>query len=288
MSQDQALRGKAVAVTGSSRGIGLAVAQYLVDQGARVVMNARDPQVLADAAAPLGESAVTVSGSPANAATAQDLVAAAYDSFGRFDALVNCAGVAEPTGSSILNISVEDWQELLDAHLGTAFHTSRVAAPRFVAQGSGSIVNTTSFAFLGDYGGTGYPAGKGAVNSLTMAMAAELKQYGVRANAVAPGARTRLSTGAEYEQHIEELFERGMLDELTRHGSLNPAPPEYVARLYAFLVSDLSVDVTGQILAGSGCFLGRFDRQHPTLLAYADHDQRGPWSIEEIDGLVTR
>jgi NAD(P)-dependent dehydrogenase (short-subunit alcohol dehydrogenase family) len=264
------------------------VARYLVDQGVRVVMNARDSAVLCEAAAPLGACAVTVSGSPSNAATAQDLVDAVYDSFGRFDALVNCAGVAEPMGSSILNITVEDWQELLDAHLGTAFHTSRVAAPRFVAQGSGSIVNTTSFAFLGDYGGTGYPAGKGAVNSLSMAIAAELKQYGIRVNAVAPGARTRLSTGADYERHIEELFERGMLDELTRHGSLNPAPPEYVARLYAYLVSDLSADVTGQILAGAGCFLGRFDKPAPTLLAYADHDQRDPWSIEEIDALVTR
>ena len=78
-----------------------------------------------------------------------------------------------------------------------------------VEQGGGSIINTSSFAYLGDYGGTGYPAGKGGVNGLTLAIAAELKEHGVRANVVCPGAKTRLSTGSEYEAHIAELNRRG-------------------------------------------------------------------------------
>ena len=98
---------------------------------------------------------------------------------------------------------------------GTAFETCRAAAPHMVRQGSGAIVNTSSFAFLGDYGGTGYPGGKGGVNGLTLAIAAELKEHGVRANVVCPGAKTRLSTGPEYEDHIATLNRRGLLDDVS-------------------------------------------------------------------------
>ena len=145
------------------------------------------------------------------------------DEFGGIDILINCAGIAEPPGSSILDITPAQFAALLDAHLGTVFATCRAAAPKMVAQGSGSIVNTSSFAFLGDYGGTGYPAGKGAVNSLTLAIAAELKEHGVRANVVCPGARTRLSTGPDYVAHITELNRRGLLDEVSMQGSLDVA-----------------------------------------------------------------
>ena len=167
------------------------------------------------------------------------------------------------------------------------FATCRAAAPRMVAQRRGSIVNTSSFAFLGDYGGTGYPAGKGAVNGLTMAIAAELAEHGVRANVVCPGAKTRLSTGADYEQQIEGLRRRGMLDEISAQGALNAAPPEYAASLYAYLVSDLSERITGQILIGAGGFVGRFNRPSPMLLGYRDHEHSPPWSINEIDAMLS-
>ncbi len=154
------------------------------------------------------------------------------------------------------------------------------------ARGGGAIVNTSSFAFLGDYGGTGYPAGKGAVDSLTLAIAAELREHRVRANAVCPGARTRPSTGEEYERQIERLHRRGLLDEVSYRGSLDPAPPEYVARLYAYLVDEESEGVTGEILAGSGCFVGRFPRPQPSLLAWRDRNAEPPWTIGEIARFV--
>ena len=282
------LAGRVVVVTGSSRGIGQAVARTLVDEGARVVVNGRDAAAVRDTVAELvsqGGSAIGVSGSAAASGVAEDLLAAALDEFGAADALINCAGTAEPPGSSILTVTDEEWDDLIDSHLTGTFRTCRVFAPRFVAQGSGAIVNTGSFAFLGDYGGTGYPAGKGAVNSLTAAIAAELREHGVRANVVCPGARTRLSTGPEYERHIARLHERGLLDDVTYEGSRNPAPPEYVARLYAFLVSDLA-SVTGGIFAGSGCFVGRFDKPAPTLLAWRDHDTSPPWTLGELAHLM--
>jgi NAD(P)-dependent dehydrogenase (short-subunit alcohol dehydrogenase family) len=206
--------------------------------------------------------------------------------FGRIDILVNCAGTAEPAGSSILNVTSAQFRELLDAHLLTAFETCRAAVPHMVEQRSGAIVNTSSFAFLGDYGGTGYPAGKGAVNSLTLAIAAELRQHGVRANVVCPGARTRLSTGPGYEAHIAELNRRGLLDDISTQGALDAAPPEYVAPTYAYLVSDLAKDITGQIFVAAGGFVGRFDRQSPAIVAYRDHKGSAPWSIDEIAAQV--
>ena len=200
---------------------------------------------------------------------------------------MNCAGTPEPAGSSILNVTSAEFHELLDAHLGTTFETCRAAAPKMVAQGGGAIVNTSSFAFLGDYGGSGYPAGKGAVNGLTLAIAAELKAEGVRANVVCPGAKTRISTGADYEAQIADLNRRGILDETSAQAALDAPPAEYVAPTYAYLVSDLAKDVTGQIFIAAGGFVGRFDRQTPNIVAYRGHDDSPPWTLEELDGFIS-
>ncbi|WP_283817781.1 SDR family NAD(P)-dependent oxidoreductase [Mycolicibacterium lacusdiani] len=273
-------------VVGGSRGVGLAVAELLAAQGFGVVINGRDGAAVSEAVDRVGAGAVGFPGSPSDPAVADELVRRCVDEFGDIGALVNCAGTAEPVGSSILNVTSAQFRDLLDAHLGTTFETCRAAAPLMVAQGSGAIVNTSSFAFLGDYGGTGYPAGKGGVNGLTLAIAAELREHGVRANVVCPGARTRLSTGPEYESHIEELNRRGLLDEVGKQGALDAAPPEYVAPTYAYLVSDRAKDVTGQIFIAAGGFVGRFDRPSPSLLAYRDHHDSPPWSVNELDGFM--
>ena len=156
-----------------------------------------------------------------------------------------------------------------------------------VEQRSGSIINTSSFAFLGDYG-TGYPAGKVGVNGLTLAIAAELEEHGVRANVVCPGAKTRLSTGPEYEASIVELNRRGLLDEVSTKTALDAPPPQYVAPTYAYLASDLSKDVTGQVFIAAGGFVGRFDRPSPSVLGYRDHNDSPPWSVDEIHAMVAR
>ncbi|HEX2213355.1 MAG TPA: SDR family oxidoreductase, partial [Mycobacterium sp.] len=231
--------------------------------------------------------AVGMAGSPADRTAADALIDACVQQFGRIDILINCAGTAEPVGSSILTVTSAQFRDLLDAHLGTVFETCRAAASRMVEQGGGAIVNTSSFAFLGDYGGTGYPAGKGAVNGLTLAIAAELKEHKVRANVVCPGAKTRLSTGPEYEAHIGELHRRGLLDEVSMRGALDAAPPEYVAPTYAYLASDLAKDITGQIFIAAGGFVGRFDRPTAAIVAYRDHHDSPPWSVAEIHQSVT-
>ena len=263
------------------------MAELLAADGVGVVINGRDDEAVSNAVARVGGRAIGLPGSPADPKVADALIATCLSEFGRIDALINCAGTAEPAGSSILNVTSGQFHDLLDAHLGTVFETCRAAAPEMVAQGGGAIVNTSSFAFLGDYGGTGYPAGKGAVNGLTLAIAAELKSAGVRANAVCPGAKTRLSEGPEYEAQIADLHRRGLLDEVSMQGALDAAPPEYAAPLYVYLASDPAKHITGQILVAAGGFVGRFDRQTPSLLAYRDHHDSPPWSLTELDGMLS-
>lgn len=278
------LAGRAAVVVGGTRGIGLAVAELLAAQGARVVVNGRDEDAVHEAAQRV--SGIGHAGSPADPQVADALVDACVAEFGSIDILINCAGTAEPAGSSILNVTSAEFHDLLDAHLLTAFEVARAAAPHMVRQRSGAIVNTSSFAFLGDYGGTGYPAGKGGVNGLTLAVAAELKAHNVRANVVCPGARTRLSTGADYEQHVTELNRRGLLDDVSLAGALDAGPPEYVAPTYAYLASDLAKDVTGRIFIAAGGFVGEFARPAPGFIGYRDHHDTGPYTVEEVHELI--
>nr|WP_027331958.1 SDR family oxidoreductase [Mycolicibacterium tusciae] len=279
------LAGKGAVVVGGTRGIGLAVAELLAEQGAGVVLNGRDTDAAKQAAEAI-PAALAHAGSPSDPEVADALIDKCINEFGRIDILVNCAGTPGLASESILTVTSKLFHELIDAHLMTTFETCRAAAPKMVEQGGGSIINTSSFAYLGDYGGTGYPAGKGGVNGLTMAIAAELKEHGVRANVVCPGAKTRLSTGSEYEDHIAELNRRGLLDDASAQMALDAPPAAYAAPAYAYLAGDLAKDVTGQIFIAAGGFVGRFDRQTPAIIGYRDHADSPPWTVEELGDLI--
>jgi NAD(P)-dependent dehydrogenase (short-subunit alcohol dehydrogenase family) len=281
------LSGRGAVVVGGSRGIGFEVAALLAAHGAGVVVNGRDADAATEAATRI-DGAVAHPGSPADPATADALIDRCTAEFGRIDILVNCAGTAGLSSESILEVTSAQFHDLIDAHLVTTFETCRAAAPKLVAQGGGAIVNTSSFAYLGDYGGTGYPAGKGAVNGLTMALAAELKAHGVRANVVCPGAKTRLSTGPDYEAHISGLNHRGMLDDASTQTALDAPPPEYAAPIYGYLASDLARNVTGRIFIAAGGFVGEFARQTPAIIGYRDHNDSPPWSVDELHALITK
>lgn len=271
-------------MTGASHGIGRAVAQALAGEGARVVVNGRNADALAAVVEEIrgaGGEARGCAGDVARDAFAAELVATCDDAFGAVDVLVNCAGIAEPEGSSILDATPEDWQAVLDVHLGGTFHTCRHAAARMVARKRGAIVNTSSHAHLGIYGGTAYPAAKGAVNSLTFAMAADLREHGLRVNAVCPGAKTRLSSGPAYDRHIRDLHRRGLLDDALRDASLDPPEPRFVGPIYAFLASDLAAGITGRLFSAAGGYVGGFARGTETLVGYRD-PALGPWEIDEL------
>lgn len=284
-----ALHGEVAVVTGSSRGIGRAVARALSEQGASVVVNGRDPDTVAGAVAELESTGPVrgVVGSAAELEVVAALVEAARE-LGTPSVLVNCAGTAEPIGSSILDIDDAEWTDLVDAHLHATFRTCRAFVPLFVAAGRGVIVNTSSHAFTGIFGGTGYPAGKGGVTSLTHALAAELREHRIRVNAVCPGARTRLSEGEEYEAHVRSLHERGILDDLMFSGALTPPPPEHVAALYAYLASSLADGITGRILVGAGGYVGEFPAPVEEMLTWRDPADNPPWTLTELDRILRR
>jgi len=278
------LEGRAAVVAGGSRGIGRAVARALAREGAAVVVNGRDAAAAEAVAAAIraeGGRARAFAGSVADFDVAGRLVEACVGAFGAIDVLVNCAGIAEPEASSILDVSPEAWRELIDVHLGGTFNTCRHAAPHMAARGRGAIVNTSSHAHLGHYGGTGYPAGKGGTNALTLAIAAELRDRGVRANAVCPGARTRLSEGPAYTAKIESLHARGLLDDALRDASLAPPDAELAAPLYACLASDLAAGITGRIFSAAGGYVGLQPARGEKLLAWRGAGD-GPWPVAAL------
>lgn len=288
------LAGRSVVTTGTSRGIGLAVARACAAEGAAVVVNGRDPSVVAEAVrlvdeagASSGGRGLPVVGSAASSSVVEAAVDAALGA-GDLAGLVCCAGTAEPAGSSILSISAQEWHELLDAHLTSTFLACRAVAPLLVERGGGSVVLTTSQAWTGIYGGTGYAAAKGATVSLTWSLAAELREHGVRVNAVSPGATTRLSTGPDYEVTLEDLHARGILDDLSLAGARDPGSPEHAAATYLYLLSDLAAGVSGEVLTAAGGYVGRLARPADTLLTWRDHHAVPPYLPEELASIVGR
>lgn len=283
------LPGQVAVIAGGTRGIGLSVTHAIAGAGVSVVVNGRDPAAVDDVVAEIsgsGGNAVGVCGAAGTPGVAEEMVATALQHYGALDIAINCAGIAEPAGSTILTIGHAEFAEQIEAHLMSAFALTQAAGRVMADQGAGSIVLTGSAAFSGVFGGSGYPAAKGGVNSLTLAAAADLRATGVRVNAVLPGARSRLSTGDDYIRHIEGLHRRGILDEGLRDAALDPAPPEYVAPLYVFLASGAASGITGQIFSAAGGFLGRYDEAQPAFVAYRDHLESAPYSLDELAELL--
>lgn len=286
------LAGKVIVVSGSSHGIGRAVALRLAGEGAAVVVNgsgtgvggpAESRNVLAqllEEVESLPGDAFAYVGSVADDSAAKRLIESAVGQFGQLDGLVNCAGIAEPAGSSVEAISDEDWRRVRRVHLDGTFSCCRHALPYLIARGGGSIINTTSHAHLGIYGGSAYGASKGAINSLTWEVAADFSEQKVRCNAISPGARTRLSSGPDYEAQIEDLVARGLLSREMAAMSLNVAGPEGCASLYAFLISDAASEISGEIFSASGGYVGVFPKTQERLLAFKDADS--PWALREL------
>lgn len=281
----QHLKGKRIIITGASMGIGQAVAIKLAQEGAKVVINARGESGLKETVAQintLGGDVITSCGSVADYNYCEQLIKTCIDEFGAIDGLINCAGLAEPVGSSILNIEQADWHTQINVHLHGTFNTCRHAAPIMAKQGYGTIINTSSHAFLGMYGSTGYAAGKGGTNSLTMAIAMDLKEHNINVNCICPGAKTRLSTGDDYETIIEDLSQRGLLDDNMKEASLNPPDPAHVAALYAYLMTDAARDISGRIFWGVGGYAGTFYRNDDQVFCMRDHEYHSPWTLEEL------
>jgi NAD(P)-dependent dehydrogenase (short-subunit alcohol dehydrogenase family) len=242
--------GQVAMVTGASRGIGLAVAEGFARSGARVTMLARDADVLARAAAPLGEHALAIPSDATHADEVDAAVRQTLERFGRIDVLVNNAGLglAQPTES----VSLADWQRILDGNLTSAFYTCQVVGRVMHAAGrGGAIVNVGSLTtFLGVPGRAAYGAAKAAVAGLTRTLASEWGPLGIRVNCVAPGF---IAT-----QPLEQAIERGALDPepLRRRTPLGRlGEPADMVGPVLFLASDAARFVTGVTLPVDGGWL---------------------------------
>ena len=236
------LDGKVAAISGSSRGIGLAVARAFLTEGARVAINSRDPAVADRVAEELGAGAVGVGADVSTEAGAKALVG------GTIDILINNAGMsaALPT----LELSLERWQKVVDLNMTSVFLCSREAARHMLESGGGSIINTASIMSFSSFPRRlAYGATKAAVVMMTRMLAAEWAPT-IRVNAVAPGyTRTEMVEKLQAEGRID-------LDAIEHRTPLRRiARPDEMAGAYTFLASDEASYVTGETIAVDGGWL---------------------------------
>jgi 3-oxoacyl-[acyl-carrier protein] reductase len=237
------LTGKTAFVTGSTRGIGLAIARTLYSAGAKVAIVGRDPARAAAVAAELGERAAGVGCDVAQADQVEGAIAAAERGLGPIDILVNNAGLTRD--NLLLRLTDADWNAVLDANLKGAFHTTRAVIKGMMKRRAGRIVNITSIVGLtGNKGQANYAASKAGLIGFTKSVAKEYASRGVLANCVAPGFIETDMTAALPDEARATLLQDIALGRLGR--------PEDVAGAVLFLASDLAGYVTGQVLVVDG------------------------------------
>jgi NAD(P)-dependent dehydrogenase (short-subunit alcohol dehydrogenase family) len=250
--------GRVAIVTGAGRGLGRAHALELARQGARVVVNDVDAvadEVVAEIRAAGGE-AVACAGDVADWGGARRLVAAALESWGRLDALVNNAGFVRDR--MLVASSEDEWDAVIRVHLKGHFAPTRFAADHWRAEAKAGrpvdarVINTTSGAgLLGSVGQAAYSAAKAGIAALTLVAAAELGRYGVTVNAIAPAARTRMT-----ETVFADMMRRP-------ESGFDAMAPENVAPLVAWLASADARDVTGRVFEAAGGRIAVVDGWRP-------------------------
>lgn len=243
------LKDKVTVVTGSSRGVGKAVALGFAKEGAKVVVNYTSNEKAAkevvNAIEAMGSQAIAVKADVAVKADAERLIASGVDAFGRIDALVNNAGFTRP--AMMLKMTEEEWDQVVDIHLKGAFLCGQAAARRMKDQNSGKIINVTSVAGLvGTVGQINYSAAKGGLLSLTKSMARELARYNICANVISLGiVATDMTEKIRTDDKLKEIYMNRIL--LKRF-----AEAEDIAPAFVFLASDDANYITGQLLCVDG------------------------------------
>ena len=239
------LQDRIAIVTGAARGLGLAIAERYVEQGARVVLADLDRDAVDAAATALSdERAHGAACDVTSEGDVQRLFDATIEQHGRVDVLVNNAGITRDAMAH--RMSLEDFRQVVDVHLQGSWLGTRAALTHMRSrEGGGAIVNLSSLSGkIGNVGQTNYSAAKAGIVGLTKAAAKEGARFGIRANAIQPG----LIRTAMTEQMPEDvLTERIAGIPLGRMGE-----PAEIADVALFLASDLSSYVTGAVIEVTG------------------------------------
>jgi 3-oxoacyl-[acyl-carrier protein] reductase len=252
---DLGLRGKAALVTGSSRGLGRAIALELAREGCRLGLCARGKEALDEtesAVRAVGVDVVAVVADLATESGVEAAVQATQAAFGGIDILVNNVGGS--TGASFDETPVAEWQRALDWNLMSAVRASRLVVPTMRARGGGAIVNIASI-YGREWGGSyvrrpTYMAAKAAEIAMSKALALELAPHGIRVNSVAPGSILFPGGGWERRQREDPDGIAAFLEADLPLGRFGRA--EEVARVVAFLASEAASLVVGACLNVDG------------------------------------
>jgi 3-oxoacyl-[acyl-carrier protein] reductase len=238
------LENKKALVTGASRGIGRAVADLFIAQGAEVWgLGTREPDDLKERVEKAGGKLHWISADLGQTAGVENVIEAALEDSGGFDILVNNAGLTRDNLS--FRMSLEEWQTVLDVNLTAAFLIARIVGRDMIHKRRGSIINMSSVVGIhGNGGQANYAASKAGLLGLTKSLAHEVAGRGVRVNAIAPGFIESDMTAAMPEAAREKMKD---IIPLKRAGK-----PQDIAEAALFLASDASSYITGQALPVDG------------------------------------
>ncbi len=246
------LDGKIALVTGSSAGLGAAIAVALGEAGADVVChgNTRSPQATCDRIVKIGRQSLALQGDLSNSSTASLLIEETVRRFGRIDILVNNAGTIRRAPAT--DYSLDDWAAVIETNLSSVFRLSQLAGRNMISNGGGKIVNIASLlAFQGGITVPAYAASKGGVAQLTKALANEWASKKVNVNAIAPGY---MRTDNTLALQRDETRNRQILERIPagRWGEASD-----LAGAAVFLCSSASDYVHGEVLVVDGGWMGR-------------------------------
>jgi NAD(P)-dependent dehydrogenase (short-subunit alcohol dehydrogenase family) len=244
------LEGKVAVVTGAGGGIGREIAVAMALAGAKVIINDIGVSLTGEggSSSPAeqtkqiieqrgGQAAISTD-SVSTWESAQKIVQAAMDSFGRIDIVVNNAGVLRDV--IFHKMTPQDWNFVIDVHLNGSFYVSRAAAEHFRAQQSGAYVHMTSTSgLIGNFGQANYSAAKLGITALSKSIALDMQRYNVRSNCIAPFAWSRMTSSIPAETPEQKA----------RVAKLQQMTPDKNAPMAVYLASDAAKDVSGQIFA---------------------------------------